>query len=294
MKSSRSLGWLAPLAMFGLVLVAAEPPAKPANLNDVSMEVAVLQTLHDLELKSSQLTKLAKLARESAPKGENRVSAKTSAEFATALTNLHAAYVKGDEQRISECREKLDALIEKKQTPELDNSVVLTEEAKANASEALKLFNVRQTGMFLGTLELVDPAELLISAIPQVRRLKKDKDREEEIASVAEEVAWLIHGLEEDEASQKIKQKVTELLQRVGEKKDDSDDNNDRDSLEEEARQIMADVDHMQIIGHILEHGMAEMLSNPRLEAAIQIQSRLASKPPPSKKPAAPAKSPGN
>jgi len=292
MKLRLSLCLLAPLATLVIVVMAAgDQPSQSQNLNHVSMEVAVLQTLHDLELKSSQLTKLSKLARESAPKGENRVPAKTSAEFAAALTNLHAAYAKGDEQRISECREKLDALIEK-QAPELDNSVVITAEAKGNAAEALKLLNARQTGMFLATMELTDPTELLLSAIQQVRQLKKEKEREEEIASVAEEVAWLVHGLDEDEASQKIKEKVTELLQRVGEKKSDDDDASDREVLEEEARQIAADVDNMQIIGHILEHGMAEMLSNPRLEAAIRTQTRLASKPSPAKKTAPPAKSP--
>jgi len=35
----------------------------------------------------------------------------------------------------------------------------------------------------------------------------------------------------------------------------------------------------MDVIGHILEHGMAELLSNPRLEAAIGIQSQIASRP---------------
>jgi hypothetical protein len=48
----------------------------------------------------------------------------------------------------------------------------------------------------------------------------------------------------------------------------------------------------MDVIGHILEHGMAEMLSNPRLEAAIQIQSQIASRPATPKKAATPPTSP--
>jgi hypothetical protein len=31
----------------------------------------------------------------------------------------------------------------------------------------------------------------------------------------------------------------------------------------------------MEVIGHILEHSMAELLSDPRLEAAIRIQSKV-------------------
>jgi hypothetical protein len=53
----------------------------------------------------------------------------------------------------------------------------------------LKLLNVRQTGSFLSTLELTDPGELLISAMEQVRDIKNSKDLEQEIATVAEEVA---------------------------------------------------------------------------------------------------------
>jgi hypothetical protein len=43
----------------------------------------------------------------------------------------------------------------------------------------------------------------------------------------------------------------------------------------------------MAVFGHITENAMAELLSNPRLEAALRIQARLASRPPPQKKPLA-------
>jgi hypothetical protein len=278
--------------MLGLVMASAGgQTSTPVNLNDVSMEVAVLQTLHDLELAPAQLTKLSHLARASAPKEENRQPAKTSAEFVTALKNLHAAYARGDDKQISECREKLDALMEKQQ-PELDNGVSLTEEAKGKAAEALKVLNVRQVGAFLATLELTDPAELLLSALEQVRELKNNKELEQEIASVAEEVTWLMHGLEEDEASQNTKDKVTQLLERAGKRKNEAGDGNDRESLEKEAGDIVKEVDNMDVISHILDHGMAEMLSNPRLHAAIGIQLRVAAKAATLKKTTAPSATP--
>jgi hypothetical protein len=258
---------------------SAPKPAQKVNLNDLSMEIAALQTLRDLELSPTQLTALTKLARESAAKGERREPAKTSPEFAAALANLHAAYVKGDEQQIGECREKLDALTEK-QEPELDNGVSITEGALGNAADALKLLNVRHTGYFLATLELTDPAEFLISAAEQVRDIKNGKDLEQEIATVAEEVAWLVHGTDDDEG-QKTKDKATALLQRAGKA-----GAGNRKALENDVRQIVGQVDNMEVISHILEHGMAEFLSNPRLEAAIRVQSRLASRP------AAPKKAP--
>ena len=75
---------------------------------------------------------------------------------------------------------------------------------------------------------------------------------------------------------------MTALLQRAGK----AGAAGNRKALENEVRQIVGQVDNMEVISHILEHGMAEFLSNPRLEAAIRVQSRIASKP------AAPKKTP--
>jgi hypothetical protein len=44
---------------------------------------------------------------------------------------------------------------------------------------------------------------------------------------------------------------------------------------EETSRQVNA----LDVIGHVLEQGMAELLSNPRLETAIKLQSRVVSRP---------------
>jgi hypothetical protein len=283
------LPWL-PIVLVGQAgLIFAQPAAKSANLSETSLEIAALQILHDLELAPGQLSELSKLARKSAPKEDKRQPAKTSAELATALRNLHAAYVKGDDKQISECREKLDALMEK-QEPELDNSVVITEEAKGHAAEALKVLNVRQAGAFLATLELTDPTELLLSALEQVRSLKNDKELEQETATVAEEVAWLLHGLDDDETSQQIKEKVTQLLERAYRQKKDPGAGNDSKSLEKDAKEIGKEVDNLDVISHILEHGIAELLSNPRLEAAIRIQSQLAAKSASTKKTGPPKK----
>jgi hypothetical protein len=288
------------VALATVMLVAVTVPAAPqppkagsstpktGNLNEVSMEIAALQTLHELELTPDQLSALAKLARESASKDEKRQPAKTSPEFATALNNLRAAYVKGDDNQIGECQEKLDGMMEKQQ-PELDNGVVITEGGRAHAPEALKLLNVRQVGTFLGTLEVTDPVELLVSAIEQVRDIKKSDEAEREIATVAEEVAWLLNGWDDDDASQKTQAKVTTLLQGAAKHKGAAGAS-DRKHWEKDAREAVGDVDYKEVIAHIVEHGMAELLSNPRLDAAIRVQTRIASKPPSTKTAAPPSK----
>lgn len=268
----------------------APPPAKSSNLNDLSLEIAALQTFHELGLTAEQLNALGKLARESTSKGEQRQPAKTSPELASALVSLHAAYVKGDDNQISDCQEKLDSLMEKQQ-PELDNSVVITEGGRSNAADALKLLNVRQVGALLGTLEMTDPVELLVTAQEQVRQIKKSDDLTNEIATVAEEVAWLLHGWDDDEASQKTKDKVTALLEGTA-NRPGGVSSAERKRWEKDARQAIGEYDAKDVIGHIMEHGMAELLSNPRVEAAIRTQTRLALRPPTTRTPTTPAKKP--
>src|SRR5438132_67911 len=264
------------LTMLAVCLAASaqqKAAGKSVNANDLSLEVAALQVLHDLELTPAQLAALSKLARESAPKSESRQPAKTSGEFLTALGGYHGALATGDDNRIADAREKLDTLMLKEQ-PELDNGINVTEGALGNASDALKILNVRQVGVLLGTLEMTDPAELLISALDQVRNVKNSKDVEDEIASVAEEVGWLVNGYS-DEAD-KTKAKASTVLQKAAKLKNDAVFAGQRKTLEKEAREAVGTPDSMEVIGHIAEHGMADLLSNPRLEAAIRIQARLA------------------
>src|ERR1700746_3780219 len=108
-------GVAACLLLVWLGVASAQQPTarKSVNLNDLSLEGAALQTLHDLELTPTQLTALSKLARESAPAGKSRQAAKTSPALAAALTGLHAALSKGDDNQIGEAREKLDELMQK-------------------------------------------------------------------------------------------------------------------------------------------------------------------------------------
>jgi hypothetical protein len=244
------------------------------NLNDVSMEIAALETLHDLDLTTTQLTALSKLAKESAPKSQRREPANASEAVSKALANLHAALSREDDAQISDCRQKLDAIMQKEE-PELDNNIIITDTARQKASDALALLTVPQVGTFIASLELTDPVELLLDGVEQVRTLK-DKELEAEIATLADEVTWLLGGADADESSD-TRDKVTAFLQRAKDIKTDSDLAKQKKSLEKDAKELVGDVGNLDVITHIAEKGMAELLANPRLEAAIRIQTRLSS-----------------
>ena len=268
--------WLASLLLGIAILVLALPitatqQSGSSNVNDLSMEITALETLHDLELTPAQLSALSKLAKESASKGEHREAAKASPAVTNAFKAFQAALSKGDDGPIGDCRQKLDAIMEKEQ-PELDTDINITDAARSNAAAALALLSVRQLATYVGSQELADPAELLVEGIDQLRTLK-DKEREDELTTLADEVTTLISGLDGDD---KTREKVVAFLKKAGDIKGDADLAKQKRSLEKAAKQIVGDTTNLDVIGHIAEKGMAELLSNPRLEAAIRIQSRLA------------------
>src|SRR5438105_266312 len=116
-----------------------------------------------------------------------------------------------------------------------------------------------------------------VVALEDVRTLK-DEEIDDEIRTVAEEVSWLLHGATGEGAPE-----VTALLKQASQIKDKSDFDRQKGSLEKKARDIAA-AEKLQVLGHTLEKGMAELLSNPRLHTAIQIQIGLAASAQPSKK----------
>src|SRR5262249_32673497 len=140
------------VAMFALALpITATQQSGSSNLNDLSMEISALETLHDLDLTSTQRSALSKLAKECAPKGQHREKANASQAVAKALAALHAALSTGDDGQIGENRQKLDTLMQKEE-PELDNNIVVTDGARQQASAALALLTVPQLGNFSGYL----------------------------------------------------------------------------------------------------------------------------------------------
>jgi hypothetical protein len=273
------LGGIIPLSTGRAVAWAAQ--AEGSDANSLSLEVAALQVLHDLELSPAQLDGLAKLARQSAPKEGRREAAKVSADLNSALKSLRDALQKGDDERISDCRDKFDELMEKEE-PELDNHVTVSEEARRNAAAALKLLNLRQLGSFLSSLDLTDPMELLMAGAEQVRLLEVDQ-RKDEISKLADEIAGLINS-EDGDTAQKLKSQIAAFLEKAADLKKETDFEQQRKALEKEAKDITGEVDNLKLLNHVLEQGMAELLSNPRLEAAIKARKRINPAPRPTQK----------
>jgi hypothetical protein len=283
MFSPRLRSSLASLA--GAILLAALPaPAadapkeKPAkdDLNALSLEVAALQLVHQLGLTADQMEAIAKLAKDAVPKELTRKPAKVSDKYRKTLQQYHDALVKGDEDRIDELGEDLEDLRDS-EDPDLDDQVEVTDEARKLAPQALKLLGARQTATFLALYgdDLPDPVEDLLAALDKSHD-PAEKDWKQLRDDTAAEVGWLVAGFGKDAAG-KVSDKAGDLLDRAHDLKDE-DFKTRRPQLEKEAHDLAGDVGPTEVLRHILERDLAELLANPQLSAALDARLKQVKK----------------
>jgi hypothetical protein len=237
-------------------------------VNDLNLEVQALLTLTRLDLTPDQLKNLAALAKGAAQKPMKRPPAKVSNKYRSALINLHAALAKGDDAKVLESKEKMEDLMESEEI-DLDEDVPISDEARTRAAKFLRQLSPSQVATFLGGLTLTDPGERLVDGLEEVRGLDSDDDKKEACEDIANEVSRLVGG--DTEQGKQVQEKVVALLTRAQGLKD-ADYKKQKDSLEKAARDIVGAVSPIEVLGHIVENGLAQLLANPRLEAALRIE----------------------
>jgi hypothetical protein len=262
---------LAPAVALALVVSghADEPPKKgPSTINDLSLEVVALQSLHQFQFKPEQMQALRKLSRETAMEAGARQKVKASDEFQRTLASLRTALTDaGNAERIQELQQKMDKLRAAEKV-ELDDNVEITEASLKRAPEIMKTLTARQIAGYIALYgdEFPDPLEVLLEALGKVRGLK-DKEWEQLRQDVSEDVGNLTAGLDTDKASQ-IGDQVVQLLIHARALKAD-EFKNQQAELEKSARAIVGNIGALTVIQHVVERSLAELLSNPRLVMAI-------------------------
>jgi hypothetical protein len=232
------------------------------------MEVAALQALYQFRFTPEQMVKLKKLAGETAEETGARLAVAVSDAFRRTLFDLRSALVKADdEERIAKLFERLEDLRDA-ENPELDDAVELTDAARRRAPEVLGWLNARQVATHLAGYgdEFPDPLERILAALNKVRGLK-DEQWKQLRDEVSEEVARLVAGLDTEKAGH-VSDRVVQLLIQVRALKDD-EFKKERPELEKTARQIVGEVGPLDVLRHAVERSLADLLSNPRLAAAI-------------------------
>jgi hypothetical protein len=261
---------LALLLLFGMTSPGRtdEGKADKLSVDDLNREVNALQTLYYLHVTPAQLEKLKAIAPETAAKPAGQAKVKASDGLRQKLLDLRAALVEAtDEDEIDQLSEELQDQVTAEKA-QLDTDFEVTDAARAKVPEVLKLLTARQVAEYLGNLaeDIPDPVELLTEALDKVRPLPPAKWKEFR-DEISDQVGRLIGGIDPDKV-QKASDEVVQFLIVVRSLKDD-EFKAQRPELEKKARKILGDLGPTDILRHILEQTLAELLSNPRLSAAV-------------------------
>jgi len=237
-------------------------------LNDLSMEVAALQALYEFDLTPDQMKKLRQLAPETAQKTRERKPAKATEAFRKALADLRDALLAAsDADLIEQAEEKVDELREQDE-PDLDDDVSITDAARTQTEAVQRSLTLDQVAHFVehNMDDIHDPVEHLVATLDKVRKLEGepfDELRDE----VAGEVAVLAAGIKADKGGE-IKKKVADLFNLAHGLAED-DFKAKRPELDKIAAQIVGELTTEEVTNNFVAHAVAELLSNPRLAAAL-------------------------
>jgi hypothetical protein len=255
-------------------LTIADEPKKddPRAVSDLVLEISALRTLYYLKTTPEQARALLELAKETAGKAHERKAPKISKEYGQLLADLRDALADDDEETVESLEDQLEELTIT-ETPELDDDVPITDAARKRAPQVLQQYKVNQLATFIGAHaeETVDPLEALISGLEHVRDLglvewKETRDE------LSEKLSVLVAGVDQKKA-EKVREDTIEVLARARTLKAD-EFTAQKEKLEGEARRIVGKVDPMEVLRHKVEHALAQMLSNPRVEAALKARAK--------------------
>jgi hypothetical protein len=245
----------------------AQAPKKeakpPADANLLSMELKALRVLRGLEATPDQISAIARAAKTTAGSPGQRESAKVSGPYLDAMVQMKRALVANDEDKVEALRTQFDQL-EEKSPPDLDDQVEITDGAEIEAVRLLSIFTPLQIVAYAQSLEdeFPDPVQLIVEGLDEGRELKNE-EWERARSRLADEVGWLVGGLQGDKAS-KVEEKVSAFL---NEKHGAADKAGNREA---EIRKLLGSPGPVVILQNLMEHTLAELLSNPRVERAAR------------------------
>lgn len=256
----------------------ADDPSKDAppprnKLNDLSLEVTALQMLNQFQFTSAQMKNIREWMKETTEKGRQRQPGQASTGFRRKLLELHTALVNAADQDVIEQLSDAVEDLRYEEKPRLDDNVVLTPEARRHAPELLRLLKTSQYAAYAALLiDLVDPLDFLIEALPRVRELQ-GADWRDKRAKIAGEIGRLVGGVDAAREEKVIKA-VAALLTRAR-RLSATDFAEQRAGLEKTAQHILGAISPADVLRNEIEYSLAELLSNARLPTALAARSEL-------------------
>jgi hypothetical protein len=248
------------------------------TLSLLSLEVSALQGLHRFRMTPEQWESLRKLAAETGTKKEKREPGKGNDKVRKRLLDLRDALIANDDpDRITELEGKLAELLEDEKV-DLDDEVKITPQAARRAAELLRKMRPSQVLAYLADFadDLTEPAQTLTNILDVAPLLNND-EWQNIYEGLIEEMTWKLGGL--DAARHKaIADSVALYLKKVRGLTAEQIEAQ-RADLAKAAEQVAAQTPPMVVLQNFVEHALAELLSNPRLPAAvIALQEKAAAK----------------
>jgi hypothetical protein len=236
------------------------------SLGELALEMQALRLLRTLNLSPDQIKQLQKLVPETAMPSRER-KGKASAEFRKVLLNLRDALAFDDEDSIDSLGEQLDQLNESEK-PEIDDGVEVTEAARKAVPSVVKHLKVTQFVAYVTLVadQVVDPADEMKERLDKVRLLSLAEWKEQR-DEIADGVAKLLAGVDTKKAEKTREQVIAILCQ--ARTLSDEDYKKRRPNLEKEIDDLVEESGPTEIVKNIVQLALADLLSNPRLAAAL-------------------------
>jgi len=232
----------------------------------LQLEVDALTTLNDLNLTPDQLTALKGMISDTAGTMSDTPDP-VGPDYVAALKDARAALLSKDQDRIDNALDKVGD-IDDQLDPDCDPDVDQSEPAKDKAVTLLKMLSVKQVANYVGenSDDMDDPTQMLLDAVHHARD-GTDDDFQSLQQDTSEEIGTFF-GTSHPGKPLTIVVKVNHLLARVRHLSAD-DYQSQQSALEDEAKQLVANLDPIVCMRHWMDNELADLLSNPQLGEAI-------------------------
>lgn len=254
---------------------SANPLAGPFAARELSMQVWALQALRDLDLTQRQLRSLRTIV-PSAVLTESTPQRRVPLRYVNALKALRDALVKGDDsERIDDLQDDAETIADDLDI-DVDDSVVVTDAARACMPVFMRLLTSSQIVAYLAEYEdeAPDPVATLMEAASDVRGTSQ-AEFDELAGDTARDIGILVAGIDPAKY-EPVSAKVKEWL-RYCRSLGRAEFDNSSAELEKQATALMGGVDAFMILRHWVERDLSELLANPQLAAVLDARlARLA------------------
>jgi hypothetical protein len=245
--------------------------APPGDVNALSMEVAVLRTLYLIKAAPHHLERIKRDCKDCPMKPRKREATDVTPEYKKTLIDLRAALIAADDDKVNELSDRLEELAADDE-PDVDDAVDITDESRKQGPRLLNAFDANLIVGYLASYgkDFPVPFRMMNKAMrTDGKGRKPSAEQWKEIrTAVANDVAWSVAGLDLKEQA-KVRDDALKLLDKAYALSNEELVKQGPE-LRSGISKITGKAGTLDVIKHVIEQDLAEMISNPRLLPAVE------------------------